>query len=800
MSVRNQLKLLVGGLAARRSGRPPPVAPAAWSEFLERSRVVAALIFIATVAAIVVISSAGVTTLNVPVLPNQVATTRVVASAGFSYESAERTQAARNQYADRVPPVYRIDTEPLRRFEVAARALLADVSGFEAVHPPGTPSLTRRADIGTIADAFNARGNYHLTPDDIAALLTIDEKTRNNIFETGLATLRDIYAEGVVDSALSGVTPGSTVVFQIVRPTGEIGQRSVQSMEDALTLLRVSLAADNVSRAAAQAVFRTFRFGLAPNVVFDRAATQARQKAAINSVKPVVVTVSAGQTIIEPGDRVTDEQYEMYMEYRRYLLNHGDTATQEGLTLYRRVLLVLAMVLASLIYIRIEDPETLRNNVRCGLLALVVISNLLLVRIIYSIGGAEFFVRDGSWASTLPYVAPTAFAPLIVATLIDAGSGIFMALLISIFTGVIYGNRLDLLVITFLASLVAIYGARDARRRSKIVRAAGAGGLTVAGFAALVGFADQLPIDTAGRQMVAGLGSGLLTGVLVVGLLPVLESLFKRTTDITLLELTDYNHPLLRHMQLEAPGTYHHSLVVAQLSENAANAVGANPILARVCALFHDVGKTVNPQFFAENQGERSNPHDDRDPLESARIIKQHVPDGVELAQRHRLPRAVIDVIHQHHGTTLVRYFYQRALDQSRPPFPPRALPTADGRAEVTTAPSVSEAIFRYDGPKPQFKESAIISLADAVEATVRSMREMEPTKVHDLIERIVADRIADGQLNEAPLTLEEITRIKNSFQFSLVNMLHARLAYPGGESGPGGKDAPIGAKSAAHA
>lgn len=791
MSVRNQLRLLVGGLNARRSGRPPPVQPAVWSEFLERSRLIAALIFILTVGAIVIISSAGVTTLNVPVLPNQVATNRVVASTSFEFESAEKTKAARAQYADRVPPVYRVDTEPLRRFEIAARALLTDVAALEAANAknPASPAV-RREDIGVIADAFNARGNYHITPEDVAALFAIDPKIRAAVFETGIATLRDIYAEGVVDSAVGGLAPGSTVVFQILRPNGTIGQRSVQTMENAFTLLRVSLAADNVSRTGAQAVFRIFRFGLTPNIVFDRAATQARQEAALKSVKPVMVSVAAGQTIIEPGGRVTPEQYEMFMAYRRHLLAHSDTEFHEGLTLYRRLLLVLAMVIASLIYIRIEDAETLRSNVRCGLLALVVISNLALVRGIYSLGGAEFFVRDGSWASTLPYVAPTALAPLIVAILIDAGSGIFMALLISIFTGIIYGNRIDLVVIMFLASLVAIFSARDARRRSRVVRAAGAGGLTVAAFAALIGIADQTPIDTVGRQMVAGLGTGLLTGIIVVGLLPVLESLFKRTTDITLLELTDYNHPLLRHMQLEAPGTYHHSLVVAQLSENAANAVGANPLLTRVCALFHDVGKTVNPQFFAENQRERSNPHDDRDPYESARIIRQHVPDGVELAQKHRLPRTVIDVIQQHHGTTLVRYFYHRAVERSNPPFPPR--PSDGGSRPAAT---VSEKAFRYDGPRPQFKESAIISLADAVEATARSLREIEPEKLHELIDRVVAERITDGQLDEAPLTIEEITRIKNSFQFTLVNMLHARVAYPTTETTPTPTNRPSGEK-----
>lgn len=788
MSVRNQLKLLLGGLRARRHGRPAPVPPSGWSDFLERSRVIAALIFIVTVAAIVIISSAGVTTLNVPVLPHQVATTRVVASSSFSFVSAEKTKTARSQFADRVPPVYRIETEPLRRFEAATRALLTDLAAFQTANPNGIPAAAnRRAELGSIADAFNARGNYHVTPDDIAALLSIDEKTRAALFDNGFGMMRDLYAEGIGDSALVGVAPGSAVVYQIVRPNGTIGQRPVQSMEDALSLLRVSLGSDdNVPRAAIQAAFRVFRSGLTRNVVFDRAATLARQAAAAKSVEPVLVTVQAGQTIIEPGDRVTPEQYEIFTEYRRYLLANDDAEFHEGLTLYRRVLLVLAMVLASLIYIRIEDAETLRSNVRCGLLALVVISNLALVRGIYSLGGMEFFVRDGSWASTLPYVAPTALAPLIVAILIDAGSGIFMALFISIFTGVIYGNRLDLLVMTFLSSLVAIYLARDARRRSRVVRAAGAGGLTIAAFAAMIGFADQTPYDVLGRQMVAGLATGLLTGIGVVGLLPILESLFKRTTDITLLELTDYNHPLLRHMQLEAPGTYHHSLVVAQLSENAANAIGANPLLTRVCALFHDVGKTINPQFFSENQRERSNPHDDRDPVESARIIRQHVPDGVELAQKHHLPRAVIDVIQQHHGTTLVRYFYHRALERSRNPFVQVGDKPAGTRAVAADENgTLDEATFRYDGPTPQFKESAIISLADAVEATARSSRDLSEEKIRELIDRIIGERIADGQMNTAPLTLEEISRIKDSFRFTLGNMLHARVAYPPREPGP---------------
>ena len=799
MSVRNQFKLLLGGLSARRGTRPPhAAAPSPMGEFLDRSRLVGVLIFIVTVAAIVLISSAGVSTLNAPVVVDQVATSRISALVSFSYESAEKTRVAREQFMDQLPPVYRLDLKPLGDFETAARILLGQLANFESSRTVNIPALlSRRPELTRIAEIFNSQNPaYHATAEDIAAVLGAgDVKQRADLFENGLATLRDIYAQGVTDSALGKLAPGSSVVFQIARASGEVAQRPVQTMEDALTVLRVSLGGANTPRPAAQAIFRLFRFGVTPNIVFDRDATRARNDTAARTLKPVVVNVARGQLIINAGEKVSAAQHEMLVAHRKYVRDHTELDTSEGLTLFGRMLLVLAMVIASLIYIRIEDPETLRSNVRCGLLALVVIFNLALVRANYSLGGAEFFVRDGSWASTLPYVAPTAFAPLIVAILIDAGSGIFMALLISIFTGVIYGNRLDLLVLTFLASLVAIFFGRDARRRGLVVRAAGAGGLTVAAFAALIGFADQTPYETLFRQMIAGLGTGVLTGIVVVGLLPVLESLFKRTTDITLLELTDYNHPLLRRMQLEAPGTYHHSLVVAQLSENAANAIGANPLVARVCALFHDVGKTPHPQYFGENHRDANDPHATLPPAESARLIKQHVPDGVDLAHRHRLPRAVIDVILQHHGTTLVRYFYHRAVEQSRAPF---ARATAAGKKEKgegikpsDPAPSsllpapVGEADYRYDGPIPQSRESAIISLADGVEATTRSLRQVRAEELQETINRVVADRMADGQLDAAPLTLSEITRIKNSFQFTLLNMLHSRVAYPLGDASP---------------
>jgi cyclic-di-AMP phosphodiesterase PgpH len=802
MSILKKLHLLPGG-----AGQTPRMRKTAdvsgTMEFLETSRLVSSLIFFATVAAIVLISFVGVNTVNLPVLPNQLASVRIVASAPFSYESKERTDLSREQVRNRVPRVYKLEFEPLQQFETHIRDLLGQLEKFDRDHPPSEAAPARRAALTPIVDAFNAKGPYRVSVDDVLTLLAAgDAKARFSLIEGGLVALREIYQEGVHDGRVLGGSsgPGAVTVFQITRPNGDVSQRPVQSMEEALTFLRINLAAEGASRETSVALFRLFRNGLTPNLLPDDAATARLQNRALESIKPVTVTVPRGQTIIEPNTRVTQEQYEMLEAHRRLLLEGEKTSFDESLQLFGRILLVLAMVMASVFYIRLEDRETLHSNGRLALLALVVIINLALVRLTYSLGALPFFIQNSTAASLLPYFAPTALAPLIVAILIDAGSAIFMALLISIFTGVIYGNRLDLLVLTFLASMVGIFCVRQVRRRGSVVRAAGLGGLTVAVFAILIGIIDQQPFFSAPftvpKQMIAGLATGLLTGVVVAGVLPIFEGLFKRTTDITLLELTDFNHPLLRLMQMEAPGTYHHSLVVAQLAENAANAIGANPLLARVCALFHDIGKTKKPEYFTENQRDRANPHDENNPSLSALIIKAHVKDGVDLALKHKLPRAVIDVIQQHHGTTLIRYFFQRALTSSKTASPtsPASTPSqsvgpvsrhgiVDTRSPFVSLPGleparVCETTYRYDGPRPQFKESAIIHLADGVEAASRSLRKITPQHLGELIDQIFRDRIEDSQLDEAPITFEDLTKIKSSFTFTLLNMLHSRVGY----------------------
>jgi putative nucleotidyltransferase with HDIG domain len=743
--------------------------PSATLEFLDQSRVVAILIFVVTVLAIAAISFVKLNTLAMPVQPGQLSQIRVTAGSSFTYESAIETAQIRARLLERVPPVYELDLRPGQIFEQHIHELLEDLDrnvDNNSLFGTLRSSAARNQALEEVTRRFNAKGRYFASSSDVARLLALGNSSqRKKVIENGLGFLREVQRSGI-HSATSPDNASAISLINIQRADGEVTETHVQSLGEALTYLRVNIVADSENREGGLAVFRLLRNGVTPNLVFNPEGSDKLRDRAIAGLTPTVVSVDRGQVIIEPGTVVNAAQYEMLQGYRAHIAASGGNASEDGYQLLNRVLLVLGMVIASVIYIRIEDRETLLSNARLGLLASVVIINLGLVRISYALAGLPYFLENFSAAALLPYIAPTAFAPLIVAILIDAGSAIFMALLISIFTSIIYGNRIDLLVLTFLASLAGIYYAREVRRRSRVVKAAGIGGLVVACVALIIGLVDQTPLPTVLWQMGAGLATGVLTGIAVAGLLPVLESLFNRTTDITLLELTDYNHPLLRRMQLEAPGTYHHSLIIAQLAENAASMIGANPLLCRVCALFHDIGKTEQPLYFTENQAEGVNPHDKLAPAHSASIIKSHVEKGVELAQRHTLPRAIVDVIRQHHGTTTCSFFYQKAR-QSRPPT-----------SLTPEEASDLDAAFRYDGPKPQFKESAIILLADPVEAATRSLRTVNAEQLRELIDRIFGDRITEGQLDEAPLTFEELAKIKTSFTLTLLGMLHSRVAY----------------------
>jgi putative nucleotidyltransferase with HDIG domain len=385
---------------------------------------------------------------------------------------------------------------------------------------------------------------------------------------------------------------------------------------------------------------------------------------------------------------------------------------------------------------------------------------------------------------TVGLIAPYAFAPLVLSVLLGRNHGLYASVFVSLWSSILFGKvDAPLLVCGLISGFTAVYLTLQVRRRSRLIRAGFGVGLAIWLLSLTFGIIG--PIDflspggtdwkLIGIQSAFAIGNGILTATIVGGILPILEQLFQITTDISWLEASDLNHPLLRRMTIEAPGTYHHSLVVANLAESAAEAIGANATLCRVCSYFHDVGKLVKPDYYTENMNFERNPHDDLAPTMSALIIIAHVKEGVDLALKHGLNQRIIDIIQEHHGTSLVYYFYKRALQQKD-----------DARTggkimnlREDDVPEVREETFRYGGPKPQTKESAIISLADMVESASRSLEKPTPQKIEQLVTELINQRIADGQLVECDLTLADLNLIAERFRFTLMTMLHTRIAYP---------------------
>jgi len=313
--------------------------------------------------------------------------------------------------------------------------------------------------------------------------------------------------------------------------------------------------------------------------------------------------------------------------------------------------------------------------------------------------------------------------------------------------------------------------ARFVRTRSKVLRLGLVAGVTGAVFAMGFALAAHQSWSGIAQQSLTSLISGLLSALVVLMILPLLEVLFGVTTDISLLELSDMEHPLLKRLAIEAPGTYHHSLMVANLAQSAVAAIGGNSLRVTICAYFHDIGKLVKPEFFSENIPLGSNPHDELLPSMSALVITAHVKEGVNLALKHKLPRPVIEAIQKHHGTGLVSYFYHKASllrDQQ-----------ADSQPGKRPGAVVQKDDFRYPGPKPYSREIAVLSLADAIEAASRSLEKVTSGHVENLVRDMINSKLKDGQLDDCDLTLKEIGCISRSFVFTLTNMLHGRIKYP---------------------
>lgn len=477
------------------------------------------------------------------------------------------------------------------------------------------------------------------------------------------------------------------------------------------------------------------------NYFFDQSKTDEAVKEALKSVSKVMI--KKNQTIVKEGEPITQQQINILTELGLV----GEDLSKDYIYTYIILAFFVLFVLGmQYMYLKKEKKEILIDT---KLVFLILLLNLL------SVISARVF----TFVSL--FIIPIACAPILMTVFLDSKISIVINSLNLLFVAVIVGFDPQVILIGIVSTIVSSTTLKKISQRNDILYST----VYVAAAVAVVILSSGILLYNNIKQIlldvILAVFGAFISGILAMGLLPFLESSFSLVTNMKLLELSNPNNPLLKRLLMEAPGTYHHSVMVANLAEVAAEEVGANPMLVRVGAYYHDVGKIKRPFFFGENQLGGTNPHDKISPTLSTTIIISHVKDGLELAKEYDIPKVVSDMIVQHHGTTLVKYFYYTLKNSSENPD------------------EIREEDFRYPGPKPQSKEAAIIMMADSVEAAVRSIQEPTLEKIEDMVNNIVKDKMNSNQLNECDLTFRELEVIKACFLRVLKGIYHHRIEYP---------------------
>ena len=527
---------------------------------------------------------------------------------------------------------------------------------------------------------------------------------------------------------------------------------------------------DSLSVVLGDAFFRAI---FTPSLSYLRAETIRERQRLEQRISLVRGRVAEGETIIEQGGQVTEGIHAQLTSFERAWQERG------GENILWRVLLGQFLVVLAAYFLFFLYLYLLRRPIFANKRSMLVLAILFSIVVgLFAIALHVEFLRM--------YIVPVAIAPVLITVIFDSRVGIFAALTLALLGGQLLYYNFEFTFATFLASALGVFSVRDIRNRRQFFISAGMVflGYLVVLAASAIFFGEPLQVFF-GDMLPASISAFLL--LLAYPLLWIAERAFGITTDLTLVELSDMNNPLLKQLSLEASGTFNHTLQVANLSEAAADAVGANSLLVRVGALYHDIGKLAKPRYFVENQRSGGNPHDDLKPRMSALIIASHVKEGLEKGREHNVPERVLDFISMHHGTSRIEFFYRQALDQHK-------------KGE----PEVLESEFRYDGPRPNTKETGILMLADSVEAASRSLSDPTHRRLETLIEDIVAGRLADGQLDDTDLTFRDLSQIKRTFLSILLAIYHIRIRYPGQDEeeddvGAGAREEEITPEDVAH-
>jgi hypothetical protein len=635
-----------------------------------------------------------------------VATEDILAPRAVAFVSTSETEAARADAEADVEPIY-VEIRP--QAEIRSRQLAAydaEVTGVQAI-------LADR-DAGTLSPAETQAGLTEAAPSlrasQVAVLAGLPTARWNAVAAEGRRVLDQTQAGAVREDALA------------------------EARQGAREAVSVDLAPDEREMAGDLAAAH-----IAANLAFSSEATAAARQEARAAVEPVRVTVQADEAIVRAGDPITTLDLEKLAEL--------GLTEPEGALLpligYSLMAALLAILLVGFLW-RFQ-PAIWHRPRSLTLFLLILLVSAIAIRL----------AGDGT---IVAYLVPTSAAVMLTGLLLGGAAGGAMAIGLAIVAGLVNAATLGPVIYVAAGGFASLVIILQTERLNAFVRAGLVLALVNVSVVVAFGLLDGLDGTGIAQLAVAGLVNAALSVILAVGAFAVLGNVFGILTVFQMLELANPAHPLLRRLLLETPGTYHHSVMVGNLAERAAETIGADPLMARVAAYYHDIGKMKNPLAFIENQAGGPNVHDDLSPETSARIIAAHVRDGVELAQEYGLPPQVAGFIPQHHGTAVMGYFAGKAVQEGEEP-------DADA--------------FRYPGPKPQSREAAIVMLADGVEASVRSLPRKEDADIREMVDRIVDGRLADGQLDDCNLTLRDIGQIRLSFVEQLLGMYHQRISYP---------------------
>lgn len=501
-----------------------------------------------------------------------------------------------------------------------------------------------------------------------------------------------------------------------------------------------------------------------PSIIYDAAATENQKKEAAASVQPVTISLKRSETVVEQGTKITPQILSQIAAIRNY-----SSSTRQVNRFVGLLFLITALFWGAWKFIEhrgIVPRLALSERKTFALFGFIVVVQTALMAMFFRV--AEFTASQNVKAplsdpSLWAFAVPFAMGSLLMTLLADRRTALFTGIFTAILAGFLAPRGLEFAVYAIISSSVSVYGIGRYRSRQTVTLAGVFVGLAGAALSvALIAYTQQpFILNTVLLAVACGLASGIITAALTAMFLPLCESLFGILTDVKLLELSNADLPALGQLAMRAPGTNQHSHAVGQLAEDACRVVGANALLTRIGALYHDIGKTAAPDHFVENQLGK-NPHDRLKPAQSAKIIISHVTYGTKLAKEMGLPQRIVDFIPQHHGTRTLHYFLKKA------------------QAEAREADEISENDFRYPGPKPQFREAAIMMIADSCEAAARSLAEPTPENIRFIVTKIIDAIVADDQLDECDLTLRELTQIRESMIRSLVAIYHSRVDYPG--------------------